>query len=267
MRKRAPVPTLLAATAFVVVGALAPAAVLAQAPKGQPPQQQQSQQPAPPKPYKAVTVTLPKPLGDASFAAFRKQVADIAAKKDRAALARVVAQNFFWIAEDKDVADKKKPGIDNLSKAIGLDGRDPPGWDLLAGYAQEASADPDPQRKGVLCGPGEPTFDDKAAEELAKATQTDPSEWGYPSGDGLAVRSGPEPTAPVIEKLGLHLVRVYPDDSPTSAVYTEVLRIVTPSGKVGFVPVDALLPLVTDQLCYIKEGNAWKIAGVLGGST
>ena len=175
---------------------------------------------------------------------FRKQVADIAAKKDRAALARVVAQSFFWIAEDKDVADKKKPGIDNLSKAIGLDGRDPPGWDLLAGYAQETSADPDPQRKGVLCGPGEPTFDDKAAEELAKATQTDPSEWGYPSGNGVEVRSGPEPTAPVIEKLGLHLVRVYPDDSPTGAVHTEVMRIVTPSGKLGFVPVDAL-PLVT----------------------
>jgi hypothetical protein len=117
----------------------------------------------------------------------------------------------------------------------------------------------------VLCGPGEPTFDEKAAEELAKATQTDPSEWGYPAADGLEVRAGPEQNTPMIEKLGLYLVRVYPDDSPTGAVHTEVLRIVTPSGKVGFVPVDALLPLVTDQLCYMKEGNAWKIAGAIGG--
>ena len=204
MRKRALIPTVLAATAIVVVGALAPAAVLAQQPKSQ----SQSQQPSPPKPYKPVMVALPKPVSDPSFVAFRKQLADIATKKDRAALARLIAQSFFWIPEDKDIADKKKPGIDNLSKAIGLDGRDPPGWDLLGGYAQEPTADPDPQRKDVLCGPGEPTFDDKAAEELARATQTDPSEWGYPSGDGVEVRSGPEQAAPVIEKLGLHLVRV-----------------------------------------------------------
>jgi len=71
----------------------------------------------------------------------------------------------------------------------------------------------------------------------------------------------------VTEKLGLHLVRAYPDDSPTGAVHGDVLRIVTPSGKLGYIAVDALLPLATDQLCYVKEGNAWKIAGVLGGGT
>jgi hypothetical protein len=31
------------------------------------------------------------------------------------------------------------------------------------------------------------------------------------------------------------------------------------------VPTDSILPLATDQLCYVKEGNAWKIAGVFGG--
>jgi hypothetical protein len=277
MPKKALTPIVLAA-AFVAAGVLAPAAVLAQQPKsspppqGQPQQQPAEQQPAqqqgqlaPPKPYKAVPVTLPKPLSDASFEAFRKQLSGVAAKKDRAALARLVAQNFFWIPEDKDIADKKKPGIDNLAKAIGLDGNDPPGWELLAGYSEEPTADRDPQRAGVLCGPGEPKFDDKAAEELAKSTQTDPSEWGYPSGDGVPVRSGPEQNAPAVEKLGLHLVRVYPDDSPTGAVHSDALRIVTPSGKVGYVQIETMLPLVTDQLCYVKEGNAWKIAGAIGG--
>jgi hypothetical protein len=69
----------------------------------------------------------------------------------------------------------------------------------------------------------------------------------------------------VVEKLGLYLVRVYPDDTPSGAVHSEIIRIVAPSGKVGFVQIELLLPLVTDQLCYVKEGNAWKIAGAIGG--
>ena len=84
---------------------------------------------------------LPKPLTDPSFEAFRKQIIAIAQKKDRAGLAQLVAQNFFWIPEDKDAADKRKPGIDNLAQAIGLDGRDANGWELLATFAAEPTAD------------------------------------------------------------------------------------------------------------------------------
>ena len=210
---------------------------------------------------------LAQPVADPSFAAFRKQLAQIAQKKDRAGLAKHVAKNFFWIPEDKDVADAKRSGIDNLSKAIGLDGKEASGWEVITSYAADATADPYPERKGVICAPGDPQFDDKAAEELAKSTQTDPAEWGYPVRDGVEVRSGPGPNNPVIEKLGLHLIRAYPDDSPASAVQADFLRIVTPSGKVGFIPADALLPIANDQFCYVKEGNAWKIAGVIGGSS
>jgi hypothetical protein len=48
-------------------------------------------------------------------------------------------------------------------------------------------------------------------------------------------------------------------------VNADMIRIVTPSGKLAFIPTDALLPLASDQVCYIKEGAAWKIAGVIGG--
>ena len=44
-----------------------------------------------------------------------------------------------------------------------------------------------------------------------------------------------------------------------------MLRVVTPSGKIGFVPADAISPLGNDQLCYVKEGGGWKIAGFIGG--
>ena len=55
---------------------------------------------------------------------------DIAKRKDRAtALARlIVAQGFFWEGEKGGRADKRKPGIDNLARAIGLNGQDGSGW-------------------------------------------------------------------------------------------------------------------------------------------
>src|SRR5208282_3186967 len=100
----------LAVSAFV---ALAAAPANAQAPRpGQappppgaqrgpaPPPPPQAQKQAPPKPYKVIPVTLAQPSNDPSFEAFRKQLADIAKRKDRAALARiVVANNFFWMGE------------------------------------------------------------------------------------------------------------------------------------------------------------------------
>ena len=110
-------------------------------------------------------------------------------------------------------------------------------------------------------------FDEMAAEELASSSDTDAADWGYPATDGMEVRSGPAKNAPVVEKLGMHLVRVYPDDTPAGAVNADTLRIVTPSGKVGYVLAEGILPLASDHMCYIKEGNAWKIAGVLGGNT
>src|SRR5580658_4721240 len=109
--------------------------------------------PAPIKPYQAVALTPPAPLNDPSFIAFRKQLADAAAHKDRAALSKlVVAQKFFWL-QDKDLADPKKSGFDNLANAVGLDAPDAPGWDSLASFANEPTAAESPDQKGVFCGP------------------------------------------------------------------------------------------------------------------
>ena len=72
--------------------------------------------PAPPiKPYQAVAVTPPATLNDPGFIGFRKQLGEVTARKDRGALAKmVVTQDFFWIPQDKDLADAHKSGIDNL---------------------------------------------------------------------------------------------------------------------------------------------------------
>ncbi|MEA2955195.1 MAG: hypothetical protein QOJ58_692, partial [Alphaproteobacteria bacterium] len=251
---RLPSIHIIAAT-FVIAGALAPMSVLAQ---GQPPAQPPGQAaPVPPGPYKPVAIKMPAALNDPSFDAFRKELAQVADKKDRAALAKLVAPHFFWIPEEKDLADKSKPAIDNIAKALSLNGADAFGWEALAAYAADGTTMPDPQRRGVICAPAEPEFDEKAADELANLTHTDAADWAFPIRNGIEVRSGAKQDAPVVDKLGLHLVRVLADESPANAVTAAFLKVVTPSGKVGYVPVEAVLPIGGEQLCYVKEGGSW----------
>jgi hypothetical protein len=222
---------------------------------------------APIKPYQAVAVTLPKEFNDPGFVAFRKQLGEIAEHKDKAALGKiVVGQGFFWM-QDKDVADKKKSGLDNLVNALDLGAKDAAGWQFLSGYANETTGEPLPDKPAVVCAPAEPSLDPKAFEALINATKTQPPEWGYPIQDGVEVRSADKPDAPVIEKLGITLVRVLADNVPPDDPNKEAfLHIATPSGKAGYVPLEAMSSLGTDQLCYSKEGGAWKITGFFGGA-
>jgi hypothetical protein len=227
---------------------------------------------APPKPYKPVAVALPQPYNDHSFEAFSKQIADIAGHKDRAGLAKVVAHTFFWMGEKGDKANKRKPGIDNLAAAIDLDGKDGGGWEILAAAAGEPSLEPIPDRKGVMCSPAAPTYDQKAAEQNAKATGTDFGDWGFPTKGAFDVHAAAGANSPVIEKLGSILVRVMPEGPPPGAQGNAppppgapFVRVVTPSGKVGYVADDALGSLEVDQLCYAKDAAGWKITGYAGG--
>jgi hypothetical protein len=239
-------------------------------PQGQPqrpqaaPQQTQQPQAAAPRPYQPVAISPPAPMNDPSFEAFRKQLGAVAEKKDRKALADLVSRSFFWLGEKGDQADKKKSGIDNLTTAISLNAKDDSGWDLLIGFASDPTAAPFPERKDTVCAPAEPNFDGKALEALAKATATEESDWGYPTQPGLEMRSGPQPNSPVLEKLGMHFVRVM-DDGSGAGGSNPMIRVVAPSGKVGYVPVDAISPLGHDAMCYAKESGRWKIAGFIGG--
>jgi hypothetical protein len=254
-----------ASTALLLAIALVSVDGLAQQPKpeAQPPAPQA--QPATPGPYKAIAITLAKPLGDASFDAFRKEVTDIAKKKDRAALAgKVVAKGFFWEREDSDGADAKKSGVDNLAAAMGLDAKDGSGWDLLAIYLADASAEPVTEMKGVVCSPASPQYDDKEFEQVIQATKTNPTDWAYPSSANLELHAKFDAKSPVVEKLAATLLWLYPDEKQPDSVTTWI-RLVAPSGKLGYVQSTALLPLVSDQLCYLKDANGWRITGYRGG--
>jgi hypothetical protein len=226
--------------------------------------QEQLQEPAPPKPYKEVAVSMSAPINDPSFEAFRKQLADIAQRKDRTALgALIVSDGFFWERESGDGADEKKSGIDNFATATGLDAPDESGWDFLADYAAEPTASPVGDRQNMICAPAQPDFSEDEFIDVVTATETNPIEWGYPTRDGIEARETAKPDSKLVEKLGMHLVRVVFDDvAPDS--HDPMLRIVTPSGKLAFIPAEALSPLGIDQLCYIKQNEAWKIVGYVG---
>ncbi len=226
--------------------------------------QEQPQQPAPPKPYKKVAVSMSAPINDPSFETFRKQLADIAERKDRKALgALIVSEGFFWERESGNGADEKKSGVDNFATAIGLDAADEFGWEFLADYAAEPTAAPVGDRQNMICAPAQPDFSEDEFIDVVQATETNPIEWGYPTRDGIEARETAKPDSKLVEKLGMHLIRVVFDDvAPDSA--EPMLRIVTSSGQLAFIPADALSPLGIDQLCYIKQNGGWKIIGYVG---
>jgi hypothetical protein len=219
--------------------------------------------PAPTMPYKPVAIVPPKPMIDDSFEAMRKQLGEAAQRKDRAAMARlVVAQGFFWDRENRNAADKRKSGLDNLSTALGLNNKEGAGWEILSGYVEDPTASPSPRHEGAMCAPAEPAYDGKEFGNLIKTTNTDATEWGYPLSPAIEAHASPQANAPVIEKLGLRFVRIMPERPSDPPSYT---RIATPAGKIGYVSIDSIAPIGNDQICYVKDGGAWKIGGYVGG--
>jgi hypothetical protein len=251
--------------AAVTTLTLVPLAAAAQGQLPEPPVGFKPPPPPPPKPYQAVTVTPPGPFNDPGFADFRKQLGDAAQHKDRAALAKlIVARGFFW-AQDKNLADPGKSGIDNLGKAIGLENPDGSGWDILTNAASDPTLAELPQNKGLFCAPAPPALDVQAFAALVQATGTDPAEWGYPVESNIDVRTGAQPNAQIVEKLGMYLVRVMPETAPSEGDAPPAMRIALPDGKNGYVPLDAVAPLAGDEICYAKDAGGWKIAGYVGG--
>lgn len=228
------------------------------------PQQPQQQPVAPPAPYALLKVAPPKPYGDASLAAFRKELGAVAQKKDRPALAKlVIAQGFFWLKEQGNAA-AKKTGIEALSVALSLAAKDGSGWDTLAEFAADETAAPYPDRPNTVCAPAGPEFDVATLEKLAADTKTDIGDWGFTAAEGVEVRASASQNAPVIETLTMQFVRVMPDMAPNAS--QDFMRVVAPSGKVGFVAAEAINPLGSDMLCYGKDAaGAWKIVGMIGG--
>jgi hypothetical protein len=211
------------------------------------------------KPYKPVEVTIPAPSSDKSLEALRKQLAGIVQRKDRAAFAKLVAvKDFFWEGDFGGLFDPKKPGIDNLMKALRLGDTDGRGWRALAGFVAETTSGPTIEHGNAQCAPAPPDYDDAELAAVTEATNTDVADWSYPRVRGLQVRYAAAPDGVVMETLGSILVRALGTDR------NGWTRIALPSGKVGFVPPASLISPLADRLCFGKEGGAWRITGYVG---
>jgi hypothetical protein len=59
-----------------------------------------------------------------------------------------------------------------------------------------------------MCSATAASFDDKDLANVAQVTKTDSADWSYPTTAGVEVHGAATPKAPVVDKLGLYLVRV-----------------------------------------------------------
>src|SRR5262249_54489659 len=154
------------------VAALAAQPILAQAPSPAPPPRPPARPAAPPaapappqpaqKPYKMVAVTIATAPREASFDALRKELVDIAKRRDRAARPQLgSARAFFGERDFSGSFEARRPSIDTPAAALAREADDGGGWDALAGFAAETSVGPLPGRPGVVCPPAIPQFDDE----------------------------------------------------------------------------------------------------------
>jgi len=225
--------------------------------------------PAAPRSYQPVAVKLPVAPEDASFENFRNELAAVAKGRIYVELQRLVAVNgFFWDRDFSDRFERKRPAVDNLAVAIKLEQREGMGWATLAAFAAEMTAAPFTGRPAIICAPGEVNFNDVEFDHLVDDTRSKPRDWVYPRADKIAVHAAPRDNAPVIDTLGLTLVRLLgylAKDNEADTLRAAWARIITPAGKTGFVAPGRLRSLSPERLCYGKDGfGRWRIAGYVG---
>jgi hypothetical protein len=226
--------------------------------------------PPPPKPYGAVALTLPRPLADASFEAFRKELAAIVKRRSQADLLNlVVEKGFFWERDFGGSFEADKSAADNFTRAFHFGREIGDTWERLAAIAAERAVSRHETRRGLVCAPGEPIYNRAALDRLYDATNTDGLDWAYPRAASTPVRIVPQPNAALMDTLKLHFVRTLGHSGPENdpdPLANHWAQVVMPSGKTGYVPPASLTTLLVERLCFGKDARGrWRTAGYVGG--
>lgn len=218
----------------------------------------------PPKPYPAVAITPASPSNDVTLAAFRLEIAVVAKSRIYSALTRLmVARGFFWDRDFGHGFDPRKPAVDNLAAALALEHDRGTGWQSLAAFAADPTAEPLESHAGVLCTPARPSYDGIAYTRLLDTTYTADRDWAYPRAAETPLRAAPQVEAALLGALGAHFVRLLDilrgeDDLS----HPQWAKVVTPDGRIGFVAPGSLMSLAEARLCYVKDAfDGWRIAG------
>lgn len=229
-------------------------------------------------PYQEIKVTVSvayKP--SAGFERMRAWFADGVAKKNVATLIALLAPTFLWNyggdrAEDMDLS---RDAVQNFKVAFGfraagkdVDGgvEEGPYWDTLADFANDLSYYAASESGNLVCGPiGAELADDELFQQVRKKIETDDGAEWYFTLDTTDVMRAPGDNGPPIARVGtvaMPLLGVAPAaQEGRPAPKTTHYEVLLPSGKTGWVPVSAVRPLSTSQMCYVKNAAGdWKIA-------
>jgi len=230
--------------------------------------------------YPAVKVEmLQEHKPDAAMAKMRMAFADAVGKKDMQALFALVGPTFVWMAQGEisDQFDFGRDALHNFKVVFGFrepgkvaDGpvADGPFWDALAVFAAD---DTFYEAGGTLvCGPaGARITDEGGFEKVRQRIGADDSvEWYFTRADTTATTApgGGAPAGRISGQIAMPVLDVYPPlPEGQAAPPVTHLRVLLPSGKSGWIPITAALPLATDRLCYAAgPDGAWKIVAFDG---
>jgi len=214
---------------------------------------------------------------DAAFEKMREAFAKATANKDASGLFALIGPTFVWTANGElvDRFDMGRDALHNFKVVFGFralgkdtDGgvEDGPYWDALAAFAADATYYQSTDAGNLVCGPlAAEIADDETFDRARKKIETgdDAANWYFTISE-VAVAKAPGDTGAPIARIGNIAVPVldaYPSvaqDQPAPTVTH--LQVLLPSGKTGWIPASAALPLDSDRLCYAKTPDGeWRI--------
>jgi hypothetical protein len=223
-------------------------------------------------PYPEVRVEVPAEVkAEPALAAMHKQLANAIHRRNAGLLYELVAQNFFWNAngEPSEQFDKNRDALRNFKVAFGFDSTNPGNqlWETLEDMASDPALFQMEGNPGVLCGPASAEPRDSAAMDKAIERiegEDENSEWYYSLDEiTLTEKPGGGGAVETVSKLAMPVAATQPPTRPlgNNPLPTH-FQLLLPSGKTGWVDVNAVQPLAVDKLCYGKgTDGAWKIVG------
>jgi hypothetical protein len=230
-------------------------------------------------PYPEVRVEVQaEAKAEPALDAMRKQLADAIKRRNTGLLYEFVGPIFFWNinGEPSEQFDKNRDAMHNFKVAFGFrqfgrgsDNQNPENqlWETLDDIVSGSALFQMQGNPGVLCGPAsaEPVSDeamDKAIERIE--SEDEDSEWVYSLGEiKLTEKPGGGGAVETVSKLAMPIAATHPPTQPlgNNPLPTH-FQLLLPSGKTGWVDVDAVQLLAVDKLCYGKGADgAWKIVG------
>ena len=228
--------------------------------------------------YPEVKVVLNSPYkSDAAFDKMNGAFLDAVQRKDLSALTALVAPTFLWTVNGQtaDELDLGRDAIHNFKVAFGfralgkeVDGGvdDGPYWDVLTAFAEEPSLYIANDADTLVCGPmAAEVADDNAFDQARRRIGAidEPVEWYFTLAETSVAKSPGDTGAPVgkVGTIAMPLIGFYPPEKEGAPVPPPThFEVLLPSGRTGWVPVSAVLPLETDHLCYARTPTGeWKI--------